>query len=113
GTAAGGLYRSRNGGRAWRESGIGLPDAPVQALAVSPHFADDQTLFAGMEEHGVYWSQDGGESWLPLGLGGESVNSLAITAQGQLLAGTLNGLFVAPLAELAEPTWQPLDTPGD
>lgn len=88
GTAAGGLYRSRNGGRAWRESGMGLPDAPVQALVVSPDFADDQTLFAGMEEHGVYQSQDGGESWRLFGLAGESVNSLSITPQGRLLAGT-------------------------
>ena len=41
GTDGGGLFRSRNAGRAWRESGEGLPDSAVQCLAVSPSYDQD------------------------------------------------------------------------
>jgi photosystem II stability/assembly factor-like uncharacterized protein len=59
------LFRSRNAGRAWRESGEGLPNSAVQCVAVSPHFVEDGTVFAGTEDKGLYRSVDGGRTWNP------------------------------------------------
>jgi len=92
GTAFGGFFRSRNGGRSWRESGAGLPDTAVQCMAL----AGDSTLYAGTEADGVFRSSDGGARWDRAGdeLAGHSVNALA-ALPGCLLAGTSLGIFRA------------------
>ena len=56
-----GVYRSPNGGRAWKAAG--LEGQVVQAIAVSPNFSEDKTVFAGTESKGLFRSGDGGESW--------------------------------------------------
>jgi photosystem II stability/assembly factor-like uncharacterized protein len=58
-----GLFRSMNGGRAWKE--VPLPGSfdAVLSLAVSPRFAEDHTLFVGTENHGLLVSSDRGQSW--------------------------------------------------
>ena len=101
GTAFGGFFRSRNGGRSWREAGAGLPDAAVQCLAQDA----DGTLYAGSESDGVFRSLDGGNSWQRAGdgLAGQSVNSLA-ALPGSLLAGSGTGLF---RLEAGSEVWQP------
>jgi len=103
-----GLYRSDDGGRTWHFSYAALnpsatlnPDAPLttMAVAVSPDFARDRHLFAGVAG-GVLRAFDSGEHWQaavfpsppPL------VLALAIspnyTRDGTLLAGTLeDGVF--------------------
>ena len=48
--------------------------APIQALAASPAFAADQTLFAGTPD-GLYRSGDAGQHWTPLGPGPSGVIS--------------------------------------
>lgn len=96
GSAAGGLYRSRNGARSWRDSGDGLPDTAMLCLALGPTLADQQTLYVGTEEHGIYRSTDGGATWQELSpdLAGQSINSLAVAADGQtLIAGASNGIL--------------------
>ncbi|MCD6291469.1 MAG: hypothetical protein J7M34_13280 [Anaerolineae bacterium] len=96
---ASGVYRSTNGGRAWRGMGEGLEDKVVQALAISPNYAHDHTLFAGTEANGVYRSMDGGLTWSPSGAGteGTTVNTLWVSpnfAQDRLvLAGTASGIL--------------------
>jgi hypothetical protein len=35
----------------------------VLALALSPNFSADRTLFAGLAERGLYVSTDGGTTW--------------------------------------------------
>jgi len=62
-----GLFRSTNGGRAWRE--VHLPGGfeVVLSLAISPDFAKDTTLFAGTENHGLRRSRDGGQTWERVG----------------------------------------------
>lgn len=53
-----GLYRSTNGGRAWRATDFPTECAPVLCLACS-----DATLFAGTENHGLLASDTQGSSW--------------------------------------------------
>ena len=63
------IFRSDDGGQTWRILGRGLPVWAVQSLAVSPDFARDQTLLAGLNTPptggGVYRSTDGGMTWRP------------------------------------------------
>lgn len=61
-TADGRLFQSHDGGASWQEvtswAGLGL----INAIAPSPNFSADQTLFVATNE-GVFRSQDGGTSW--------------------------------------------------
>ncbi|MDE2858706.1 MAG: hypothetical protein OXN94_12760 [Chloroflexota bacterium] len=74
-----GLYRSTNGGRAWRESGFPSEFAPILSLAYAIG-KDESLLFAGTEGKGLFISCDDGASWdrsAPNSLPG-SVNQLQI-----------------------------------
>ena len=62
-----GIFRSTNGGRAWREVDFPLDLAPVLSLAASPDYASDGILYAGTESHGLYRSEDRGRTWTRLG----------------------------------------------
>ncbi len=61
------LYRSDNGGASWLRLRGGLPEEQILDLAISPTFAQDQTLFAALatadQGYGVWKSADGGRSW--------------------------------------------------
>lgn len=54
------------GAAAWVAAGNGIPDVPVNALAVDP--ANSNTIYAGTDI-GVYQSVDGGANWLPVNTG--------------------------------------------
>lgn len=68
-----GMFRSTNGGRAWREVDFPTEFAPVLSIALSsghaPGHDDDGTegdsavLFAGTESFGLFYSEDAGRSW--------------------------------------------------
>lgn len=58
-----GLFRSTNGGRAWREVALPIGFEPVLSLAV---VNDGENLFIGTEQ-GLYTSSDQGNTWLRLG----------------------------------------------
>ncbi|TEU13337.1 MAG: hypothetical protein E3J21_18765 [Anaerolineales bacterium] len=80
------LYKSTDGGESWGSVGGGLPlDGWVVSLALSPNYADDQTLFAGVSSGltggGVYKSTDGGHSWrlACLGLSDLLVQGIAVS----------------------------------
>jgi photosystem II stability/assembly factor-like uncharacterized protein len=66
-----GIHKSTDGGYSWEAVNTGLPHRPdgelagVLALAISPDYAADQTIFAALVRHGVYKSTDGGASWYP------------------------------------------------
>lgn len=63
-----GIFRSTNGGRAWREVDFPGDLAPVLSLALSPRFAHDGLLWAGTESCGLYRSTDRGHAWTRVGL---------------------------------------------
>ena len=63
----GSLYRSDDEGQSWQRINHGLPRRGVSDLAVSPDFAQDETLFAATsatdEGLGIWKSDNGGRSW--------------------------------------------------
>ncbi|MBN1311483.1 MAG: hypothetical protein JXB30_08695 [Anaerolineae bacterium] len=93
------IFRSTNGGRAWREVDLPAGYDAVLSLVLSPDFAQDGTLLAGTEMQGLWLSADRGKSWEQLGkhLFTEAVNAVYLSpdfsAYPEILAlhgGTLN-----------------------
>jgi photosystem II stability/assembly factor-like uncharacterized protein len=78
---ASGLFRSPNGGRAWREVGQPGEGAVVQCLACSPDYGADGVLYAGTELNGLFRSEDRGITWQPVGstLPDPCVNAVALS----------------------------------
>lgn len=83
GQAGGTLLRSTDGGKSWLSgaAGLGKDCALITSLAVSPNYAKDRTLFAGVKGNGVFKSTDGGLSWMPSGtnLANMGVTGLALS----------------------------------
>jgi photosystem II stability/assembly factor-like uncharacterized protein len=103
-----GIFRSTNGGRAWREVAFSSQRdanptewAPVLSLALSPEYAKDGVLLAGTEACGLFCSRDGGETWERLGeeVITEAVNSILLSpeypARPEMLVLLGNGLLVS------------------
>ena len=61
-TTGGGLYKSTNGGVTWQQL-TSLAAAPMATAAVSPNYANDQTVLAAYVTGGVMESHDGGTTW--------------------------------------------------
>lgn len=57
-----GIFRSANRGERWSPWNFGLLDLNVLALAISPCFESDETIFAGTES-GIFRSTNGGRAW--------------------------------------------------
>ncbi len=70
GCADGGVYRSTDGGLNWQEL---IADRICHALALSPRFASDHTLWIATSTYssaeGIRVSTDGGDTWAPLAPG--------------------------------------------
>jgi WD40 repeat protein len=58
-----GIARSTDGGATWAIADEGLNAIPTLALAVSPAFATDQTIFSAGLDDGITVSRDGGVTW--------------------------------------------------
>ncbi|MBX7218109.1 MAG: hypothetical protein K1X90_14195 [Candidatus Kapabacteria bacterium] len=54
------VYRTTDFGQTWSDASNGLPDIPINALAV--HSDDDNIIYAG-SDIGMFISTDGGSSW--------------------------------------------------
>jgi len=62
GTMEDGVFLSSDRGSHYHRWNFGLLDLNVLALAISPAFADDETLFVGTET-GIFRSTNGGRAW--------------------------------------------------
>ena len=95
----GGVCKSSDGGDSWSDVNTGLTNRNVYALALSPGYATDHTIFTGTEGGGVFRSSDGGDSWnaVNMGLANLSVQALVLspgdTNDHTLFAGTWGGVF--------------------
>ncbi|MEN8241611.1 MAG: hypothetical protein ABFS17_06800 [Chloroflexota bacterium] len=91
-----GVFRSSNRGGDWTAWNFGLFDLHVLSIAVSPNFADDNSVYIGTES-GVFRSVNGGLGWRELDFKVENapVVSLAVSpniGESQLLfAGSEEG----------------------
>ncbi len=68
-----GLYKSVDGGATWAPSDTGLPTPDLSEpahyvvdLCISPGYAGDGTIFAGVDQSGIYRSANGGANWTPV-----------------------------------------------
>ncbi len=112
GTAAGGIWKTINGGTSWTPLDDFLPNLAVSSLVIDPN--DPNTLYAGTGEGffngdaiqgaGIFKSINGGTNWTQLAQTAPSVSSnylyvnrLAIASTGasstNLLAATRLGIF--------------------
>lgn len=94
-----GVLRSGDRGGHWSFWNFGLLDLNVFAMAISPSFAEDDTLYVGAES-GVFFSTTGGRAWREVNFPMEfaPVLSLALSPEyaedGVIFAGSeSNGLF--------------------
>ncbi len=107
------VRKSINGGTTWLPSGTGIPNIPVNALAVDP--TDNNRIWAGTDV-GVYVSFNAGGNWAPYGTGLPNVAIVDMKAvtipagspSGQIVVAThgrgmwqLNGLTPAELIDFS------------
>jgi photosystem II stability/assembly factor-like uncharacterized protein len=85
----------------------------VAALAMSPNYSADLTVFAGLRGHGVYRSTDGGVTWQAAGLQDQVIIDVAVSpnfaVDHTLFAATglgSSGFQVYRSADVSA-TWQP------
>lgn len=113
GTLEDGVFVSRDRGYRWSTWNFGLLDLNILALAVSPAFDEDETVYAAVES-GIFRSTNGGRAWreIPFEIDHAPVLSLAISSQFSedfvVFAGTeQHGLFKS---EDGGQTWKHLDS---
>lgn len=111
------LLRSTDGGLSFETVNAGLVTGNVSAIALSPSFPRDQTLWC-LEDDRVYRSTDAGERWHPVPLDPAIVGArdLCLTADGAvLLASTGSGLWrrAADADAWTRVALPRSDTPGD
>lgn len=87
------MYKTTDGGAAWRIIDAGLPPAPnLRAIAIDPK--STATLYAGSGA-GVFKSEDAGNTWVKVDLNATNVTSIIIDFQdtSTIYAGSHVGLF--------------------
>ncbi len=75
-----GLFRSDDGGRAWKKAALSAKQSGFDVMAVTPDPRDPKMIYVATHEAGVFKSADGGVTWKQVnnGLGGMDVHGLAI-----------------------------------
>ncbi|MFT5143930.1 MAG: hypothetical protein ACI80V_002445 [Rhodothermales bacterium] len=99
------VYRTRDLGATWQDISSGLPEAPVNAIAVDPRHSDH--IFVGTDI-GMFASMDDGLSWFPMDNGMPAVTIADLKADGpgrRLIAGTHGrGMYTFDMDELSGTT---------
>ena len=74
-----GLWQSVDGGLTW--TSMGFAGQYVTAIAYSPNYVNDKTVFIGTSTNGIYKSTNQGLSWLPVnsGLGSLAIRTIALS----------------------------------
>ncbi|MCB8946744.1 MAG: hypothetical protein H6653_01905 [Ardenticatenaceae bacterium] len=85
-----GFYQSPNGGRAWQL--VDLGDIEPAALAISPTFVEDRTVWLAMLDGALFKSEDAGQSFALVTDRFEAINALTFAPDGTLLIGTMTGI---------------------
>ncbi|MEM7799818.1 MAG: hypothetical protein AAF633_11555 [Chloroflexota bacterium] len=98
----GGVYYSPNAGRAWKRSNLPAagsdsePLAPA-AVAVSPQYETNKTVYVGCEDGTLLISSDAGQTFEPylfeIDVDSPSINALQFTSAGELMIGTIDGVY--------------------
>ncbi len=93
-TTSHGVLRTTDGGASWLFRNIGLSNREVTALALSPAFNMDLTLFAGVID-GLYKSESVGERWKPCPIDADAMPLSGIAfARNAVIAGSeTRGLY--------------------
>lgn len=75
-----GLFRSDDGGRAWKKAALSAKQSSFDVMGVTPDPKEPKTIYVATHEAGVFKSTDGGVTWKQVnnGLGGMDVHGLAI-----------------------------------
>ena len=63
--ANGRVYLTTNSGLTYSEGAV-VGDQPLNSIALSPNYNEDETLLVGNKDGWVYWSEDNGKSFQPL-----------------------------------------------
>lgn len=114
GTLDYGILHSLDRGSSWQARHFGLLDIRVFTTAISPLFAQDQTVLAGTPT-GIFFSPNGGLAWREAAVPDEDDTVLSIAfapdyqVGGLIAAGTEAGLLLKSLD--AGHTWQYMETP--
>ena len=94
------LYFSGDRGESWKQLVTLNNSGAIQAVAISPNYQSDQTVWVGTEKEGIWETVDGGVSFAPVnnGIGDRLIMSLAISpnyeADSTILASTWHeGVF--------------------
>jgi len=98
GTERSGVMMSMDQGRTWVARNNGIASLSFDAVAVSPAFSTDRTVFAGGAS-GVWRSTDDGLSWQATSLNFAEIRALVCSpgyaTDGKVYAATNSGLFVS------------------
>ena len=102
-----GVMASNNAGTSFEPSNLGFAHRQVAALAVDPE--DPSTLYAGLvndkQYGGVFVTHDRGAHWQQMNAGLDGRDIFALRKTGaRLLAGTSNGVFELPIAQVTAVT---------
>lgn len=112
---SGELLRSTDAGETWELAPKPRPAPIFTALAPSPDFARDGTLFAGTIEDGVLTYADSGRAWMMWNFGLLDTNVLclavspAFATDRAIFAGVQSGLF---RSSDGGRSWREVDLPG-